>query len=141
MLQTLTPESKEVAIESKDIALNFDSRIAKQLVVTVRALDPESPGQDNRRRVSVGVSDDSPRGLPLDSLHNVALWEIESLSNKIERFPNSDSLLNYLASAYLTVGESQKAIELLRDGFERSKSDLLRNKLAAALSDAGLLDA
>lgn len=138
---TQSETEQEVAIESKEIALNFDSRVARGLVVTVRALEQAGSRIGSERRVSVSLSSERPHGPVLEMLGEIAKNEIHSLERKRREFPDSDILINHLASLYVVVGDHESAASLLKQAFAQTRSPLVRNTLATTLIEKGELDA
>jgi tetratricopeptide (TPR) repeat protein len=130
---------QDVAIESKEIPLNFDSRVAHGLVVTVRALDRPEP-QQQQDRVWVTLSSERSRSLVDGFFEDVAKSEIHLLEAKKRAFPDSDILVNHLASLYTAIGDEQAALGALREGLRNTGSGLLKTKLAATLIEFGKLD-
>jgi Flp pilus assembly protein TadD len=135
-----TESEKEIAIDSKEIPLNFDSRVARGLVVTVRALDEYGNDKADTRKISVHISDITPEGEAIELLRKVAKAEIYSLEQKRKKYPDSEVVVNNLASTYLFVGDSRAAIALLREAVAQLHSELLKHKLATALIEEGQFD-
>jgi predicted Zn-dependent protease len=133
------PEAEQkVAIESPEISLNFDSRVVGGLVVKVRALaEHESNEVSLATRISVSWMGDGSPVTSYDAFSEIARAECSLLEQKRKEFPDSDVLLNHLASLYVVLEEYQSALQVLREGVERVDSPLLRNRLANLLIERG----